>query len=679
MDAHRHFLKEAESRKKSFVIPLLVILAAGILLAVYFFSGLPYRVCTENLRMDQSLYFSAPTEEIGQTFTIPDQAEGLSAVMIAYGREQEKTPARGKLTVRLYEDGSPVGEWTDDTRFLTGDRCRTYRLEKPVPVHAGSTWQITVTDDFTGGEGVAVWTTREEGREPLTVDGELLAGRSLCFRAVYTMTSALQRGILAFLIFLSVCILVILCSRIPDIRRNGYDEKNTGILWVCAVILLCLFAFLYQHDDGLRITHWGIHFLEALQNGQLRNYGAYLEEVCEISNYNIVVHMLTAVCLLPLYLADRLFRLQISMPLYDYWRKLFLILFLAASAKLIGKIGKELGFSEETGNVLGILYLISPSALWGNLGLGQTDCISVCFLLLFMYDMVKKRPLRASFWLSVSVVIKSFPLFFIAAPLLAAALGARKYREILACGAVFQFLPVTSAVLSRTFFRDYAAYAAFSERDWDHFARLFDASVAETSCFLLALLLVCACCFYRARHSSVSEADFILASSAIVFSFLAFVYPNPQWILYPSLFLLLGAFFTCDREDILYILPFFQAGAFLYCMFWFRGNSDTVLLRLGIIGRLFPVWNNDFSFYEYAKYLLPGYYGHLTSVWKTLLSGSVITAFALFLRSRKQADRIGRDSFGSRTVPAVVIPLLFAIDLAVVICSFVMSFALVLC
>ena len=57
----------------------------------------------------------------------------------------------------------------------------------------------------------------------------------------------------------------------------------------------------------------------------------------------------------------------------------------------------------------------------------------------------------------------------------------------------------------------------------------------------------------------------------------------------------------------------------------------------------------------------------------------MITAFALFLRSRKQADRIDRDSFGSRTVPAVVIPLLFAIDLAVVICSFVMSFALVLC
>lgn len=678
MEAHGQILKEAEDRKKLFVIPLLIILGTGILLAVYLFSGLPYRVCTENLRMDQSLYFSTPAEEISQAFTIPDQAEDLSAVMIAFDRKQEKTPARGTLTVRLYEDGSLIREWTDDTRFLIGGCYRTYRLEKPVSVRAGSAWKVTVTDDFSEGEAVAVVTGPEEEREPLTVDGEPLEGRSLCFRAVYTMTSALQRGILAFLIFLSVCILVILCCRIPDIRRNGYDEKNTGILWACAVILLCLFAFLYQHDDGLRITHWGIHFLEALQNGRLRNYGAYLEEICEISNYNIAVHMLTAVFLLPLYLADKLFRLQISMPLYDYWRKLFLILFLTASAKLIGKIGKELGFSEETGNVLGILYLVSPSALWGNLGLGQTDCVSICFMLMFMYDMVKKRPLRASFWLSVSVVIKSFPLFFMAAPLLAAALGARKYREILACGAVFQFLPVTAAVLSRTFFRDYAAYAAFSERDWDHIARLFDVSAAGTSCFLLALLLACAFCFYRARHSSVSEADFLLASSAVVFAFLIFVHPNPQWILYPSLFMLLGAYFVCDREDILFILPFFQTGAFLFCMFWYQGNSDTILLRLGILGRLFPLWNNDFSFFEYAKYLFPGYYAHFAAVGKTLLSGSVITAFVLFLRSRKMADRIDRDSFGSRLVPAVVIPLLFAVNLAVVICSFIMSFALLL-
>ena len=628
--------------------------------------------------MDGMRYFSSPEETVSQAFTLPDDAEGLSAVSIAFGRDREKIPARGTLTVRLYEDNTQTGEWTEDTRFLISAHYKTFRFGKPVPVHAGSTWRITVTDDFTDGEGIAVRTGTDAGLEPLTADGGSPEGQSLCFRAVYTRTSMLQRGVLALVIFLAVCILTVLFSRIPDVCRNGYSEKTLNMVRICAVILMCLFAFLYQHDDGLRITRWGTCFLEALQSGRLRDFGRYLEEVFEISNYSIFVHMITAVFVLPLWIAEKLFRLQISIYLYDSWRKVFLILFLAGSARLIPKIGKKLGFSETAGEVLGILYLLSPAALWGNLAMGQIDCISVFFILLFLYDMAGKRHERAFFWLSVSVVIKEFPLLFIAAPLLAAALGARKYRKILTCGAAFQFLPVLSAVLSRTFFRDYAAYAAFSGRDWDHISRLFDASPAENSCFLLVLLAVCGFCFFKARHSAFTEADFFLASSAAVFAFLIFVEQNPQWILYPSLFLLLGAFFTRGWEDLLWILPVFQIGTFAYCMFRFRGNADTIMLQLGIVGRMFGFSHNCCSFYDYAKHLLPGVYGHFAAVGKTMLSGCVITAFALFLRSRKHTGETDGDTTGSRRVQAVVIPVLFAVSLAFVVCSLLMYFALVI-
>ena len=665
------------TQKKSIWIPLAVMAVTGVLLLIYIFSGAPYHVYTKNPGQNETLFFSDPGELVEQVFYLPDQAESISAIMITFGREHG-TSARGTATVCLYEDDVLIGQWTCNTRFLIDEFYKTFRLEKPAAANDGSTWRITISDDFEDKEYIGVGTSFYSDQPPIVKNGEVIENQSLSFRAVYTMTSQTQRVLFSFVIFLCAGMLCILFSLYPGICRRGYSKDITRIVWTCAVITMCLFAILYQHDDGTRITRWGIHFLDAVRNGQLRNYGQYLEEVYEISNYNVLVHLLTGVLVLPLYIVDRLFHLRLSIELFDYWRKIFLVLFLIQSADLIRKIGKELGFSEEIGNVLGILYMISPSALWGNLSLGQIDCISLYFILLFAYEMLKKRHERAFFWLSVSIVIKEFGLFFVAAPLFAAAAGRGRYKKIAACGAALFFLPVTSKILARTYFIDYAEYAAYSERDWGHIARLFDSGFSETSYFLAVLLIICFLCYYKARHSTFSAEDAILAGTGIAFAFQVFAHQNPQWILYTSLFLLLGSFYVCGREDILCLLPFFQIGAYLFCMFYFRYNSDTVLLKVGIVGQTFRHNDNFYSFYDYARWLFPGYYDRFTSVGKTLLSASIIAAFILFLRSRKRKELIDRNRFGDSRFLAVLVPLLFAIHFAVVISSFVMYFGLII-
>ncbi len=672
-------LKEDKLNKRAFRVFLAVAAAAAVLLAVYVFSGAPYHVYSDFPDPSDFLQLSSADDVVEQDFSLPSEAEGLSAVSVCF-RTEGNNP-RGTVSVSLFENGTPAGQWEYDARFLEDRSYRTFRLDKTLPASPESTYRIrisyTADSDAASDNGIYVGAGFSSGSESLEKNGTALSGQAICFRCIYTQSSVFQRLLLAVLLFLAVCIIGLLIVLYPNIRKNGCNAFNTRIVWTCAVILMCLFAFLYQHDDGVRITSWGKLFLDAVGNGSIRHYARYLEEVYEISNYNIVVHIMTAVFILPLYLVDKLLRLQLDAAFFDYWRKIILLFFLIRSADLMKKITVRLGFSEEAGNVLGILYLISPAVLWGNLGMGQIDCIAVYFILLFILQMLCGRPERAFFWLSVSFVIKAFPLLFIGLPCLAAALGAKRFKKILTCGASFILLPALSAVLSRTFFIDYAAYASLSEWDWGHIDRLFDVSMVHTSLFLLALLLVCFYCFYKARHSALTASDNILAPAAAAFAFLLFVEQNPQWILYTSLFLLLCALFFNRRSDLLWMLPVFVLGAFVYVLFRFQHNSDTIMLAMGWVGQTTELYNHSLTFYDFAQSWFPGYYTWFAYVGKTILCGCAAAAFVLFCRGAKHPEAIDREKFGGNHALAVVLPILFAMYFLVLISSVVMYFALI--
>ena len=660
----------------SFWAGLILLLLSFVALPFYVASGSTYTVFTESQSFDEALQFHNGKDVFRQRISVPEDASSISALMIGLA-----TNARinfGTVNVSLCEDDEVVYQWHLDTRYIEDLTYQTVKFPKPYKVDKEKEYSFVLSEDFMGANNLAVLVTAGEGSGGLTKNGMPVDSRGISYRLAYAASSAAQRTIFAFIVFLTVLTAAVLLFVFEDVvRRKAFRRYSFAALDFCAVIFLLLFTYVFQHYDGKVISYWGYYLIDAAANGNARDYVAYLQEVFKVSDYNILINIFTAVILLPVYLASRIGHLALQVAHYDCWRRLFLVLFTFITSRYIKKIAVCLGAKESSARLLAVFYMISPAVLWGSMAMGQIDCVVVMFMVLSLWCLLRGKYEPAFFWLSVSVSFKQFAFFFLFMPMVCLIIGSAEPKRIARCLLIYLIVPAVSWFLSNIYFYDYAQMASLSERFfWKHMDRLFDASLAETSCFLVVLFTVCFVCLEKSFRKDVKALDYLLAPMVVTTAFQCFIIQNPQWLIYMALFLVLTMFYTEKAEAAVLIQFVFSVSVYVFVCARFPGNVDNTMILGGSVYRMLELENNSFSFMDFAAHYSPYYYEYLARVGKTMLSAASLSGLYVLFRSAKNGMEIREE--GGGPVPACAgILATFAVNAAVLLVSLCIYFGMI--
>lgn len=145
---------------------------------------------------------------------IPNDPLNLMALSIRFGTYDRKN--EGNVVVSLYEDDVLVQEWDYLAARLSDNEYQTFYLDEPHSIEPDHDYCLTVTDEYEGDNGVAVWTSEQADQAPLSSEDGEGSTNSVCFRLGHTETG-LRNKVLAggSIIFAMVVALVAL----------GFDER----------------------------------------------------------------------------------------------------------------------------------------------------------------------------------------------------------------------------------------------------------------------------------------------------------------------------------------------------------------------------------------------------------------------------------------------------------------------
>lgn len=637
----RSITKIIKEHRYSFVIvPFLIF--ASLLYLLYIFSNMPYHTFSPIPVKGKTTSILNDDSVIVQTLSIPNEMTYLSGIMLEFDTAKQINP--GNVTVSLFENDGLISSWETDSGLIRDNEYVTFRLSNEIPISHNSNYNVCVSCNYLGNEKELSLVNDEQGE--------------ICYRVVSSEYSMRQRAVLGGVFF--VCGIILLMAVLFTTHRI--------VTVSCAVAVMVLYSFLFQHGDGVLISSWGYYMLEAIKDGQISHYVSYIiREGIQISNYNIIVNILDAVILAPMYIIDKLFALNAQMYSYDYYRKILLIVCVLLSAAYIQKITKKLGYNEKIGDILSLLFMLSSPVIFGNLAMGQIDCIAILFILLSVYCAMDDKFPMAFFWISFSATIKEFALLFVFIPIVCLLIRKLSIREIIKCIFAFSALPVFSFIISHFVILNYADYASTFESNWNHLSALFSAGIAESSLFVVSILLICFLCLYKAYKGFVKPIDYLFAPLCVICSFSLFVVSNPQWMIYASLIMLFGALFMDCRELSLLLLFSYHVGAFLSIMTRFSNNVDITLFFDGIIGR--GIVGEEYFCYnimnslDHFRAFFPNYYMFVSSAARSLVVASVIACLVFWKKA--DADKTIKEEFCVQSYVNVGVRLFFLVDLFV--------------
>ena len=159
-----------------------------------------------------------------------DKTLPLAKVAVEFGTYSRKN--QGFLHVQLFENKTCISEWHYDTARLADNAYQEFSLDKPYTLHPQDSYYLCISEDYSGDNAVAFWTSDEKGGS-CWQNRRLLQGKSLCYQLTYTNQKLKNRGILlAVLIFLIFGILIA-CKLDEKLLMSGLF-LTLGILYMCA-------------------------------------------------------------------------------------------------------------------------------------------------------------------------------------------------------------------------------------------------------------------------------------------------------------------------------------------------------------------------------------------------------------------------------------------------------------
>lgn len=409
-------------------------------------------------------------------------------------------------------------------------------------------------------------------------------------------------------------------------------------LLAITIVITESYGLIFMHDDGLTITNWAVELLNAFREGRSRDWAIYLSQHGLPSNYNVLVNVANAVWLLPVYLLDTITHMDLGGFAFCAWYKQLLLLITLAGSFYLRKLLLFYELDENYANVIALLYLLNPCMVLGNFAMGQTDCVTVSFLIMFAYYLSQDSMIKAMFWLSAAAAVKDFALLFVVLPAACLLIANTKVRELITYLGVYIVLPVISFFLSHFYFRDYARLSKEIESEkWNHISHLFMFEIVVASAFLIVYSVVLFLNLRKSYRHEVEKRDYYISVFFVVSAFTVFSVLNPQWLVYQLVVLCLGVVIYREFLSEVVLLLMFGMGTVLYIIGMFQGNVDIVATIFGILPKISNWEFNGLTWMNFIDDHWPKYTTYVRYIGKSLMDAAVLLSGYFIIKSESSA------------------------------------------
>ena len=603
-------------RTKQFYLSLLVIVAAVIIAVAYYFSDGKYNRIHEVTRLEGDVIL-----ENGQPFQtdlVFDDSISFISTITARFTIYDRVNV-GQMNIVVYEDDAAIQEFSINTYEIGIDGSLPLKLDSTLTIDPESHYTINMNYTYEGDNAVALQRIEVNSMESSRLQ-----------RALISIVVLVLGAVLAFCIF----------------ENNFPDSLSETKMVIIALPILVLYAFFFNHGDGFVITKWGIRFLDCAFSGDIRNYADIMlaeNGVRYTPNYNILDILITAVTILPLYLVQYFTGFECDdikqLIYYDEFRKISLILAVIITAKYIRKIVISLKGSTRAANTASLLYIISPALLYCNIGMGQIDCISVLFLSLFFYEYINDKKCHAMLFLSISMLIKSFPLLLVMIPLVCISINKRRLPDIKSLTCLLTPW-VISRILSSFVFVNYYKYSELAEREWDHVGGFLHITWAHSSLFMLVFVILCFVLLFSNKTREADCKKLLLISSLLVAGDLTFfVDDNPQWFVY-ALFIMIISIPLCHgiHKAVVSVVTYSLTGL-VYTFSAFYEHVDLNMVYQSLIGNYYDFKIRS-SYMLVFNHLMPNYVPYISIAAKTIMVCMVLLSLYWSYENRDSKQNV---------------------------------------
>ena len=343
-----------------------------------------------------------------------------------------------------------------------------------------------------------------------------------------------------------------------------------GLIFVAGILLVS-----FTYGDILITTRHGINFWNILFNGRILHF--YQDNIVPSGNlyiatentaaiYNFLVYFVFAVWNFPLWLLERFADVDVMNNIFCLiYMKLLPVCATLLCAKIIGKILKETGATQERIKFTQYLYLSSTVILTNVLITARYDSLCSIFMLLSMYYYLRKNFGKFLFYSGIAFCFNyiSFAMFL---PLLL--LKEKNLRKIFK-NFLIVLMPYILTTIPFLFGR--TALSTGGHTTFSLISMLFSKTNGLFSWFHVFYSVILVYCFLSDKEKADDENLVFWISFASITSVFAFCFSTPYWVtlFVPFMELIIG--FSDTKKYILFIALEFTGMFGVVCgkMFYF--------------------------------------------------------------------------------------------------------------
>jgi len=267
-----------------------------------------------------------------------------------------------------------------------------------------------------------------------------------------------------------------------------------------------------------------------------------LDETNTAASYNIVIYLILAIWVSPLYILKHVTFLSNYEDLVNLWGRILGIGLSVYSSVILRRLFKKIFSGQSKSRWAGYFFISSPLILYCVIITDQFDIISVILTLLALFLYFDKKYYSFSLIMSIAICFKLFPLLIFVPLILLVEKNILKLLQYVGIAvSVFAFTTISSSCFDVGFNKVQGLL-----QDRHDFKDLFlmaqiPGGIKNISLFLFCIIIICSIAYF----TRVKEGDLPVISclfcAASYASLFIFVNWHPQWfvILLPFLTLII--------------------------------------------------------------------------------------------------------------------------------------------
>ncbi|MDL2218928.1 glycosyltransferase 87 family protein [Ruminococcaceae bacterium OttesenSCG-928-O06] len=362
------------------------------------------------------------------------------------------------------------------------------------------------------------------------------------------------------------------------------EGRRLLLFWVVAMAA----ALFFVHPDAAETASHAWLFLESVFSGQPRSFygvvAAHQNAFAYLNNahYNIIVYMVYAVPLLPVYLVCAFLGAAPPQLLLTFVGKGLCVAFLAACLPVLRRIAALLGLGEESAAAAPVVFAALLPVGFSAVVMGQYDVMAVFAMLVGWWCWLRGRMWPFVLWFGAAIALKSLPLLLFVPLLL---LREKRIGHLALYGVCSLWLVVPTALLYRG--------VTFSKTVFDAamMDRLFATRLMggrEVPLFAAAMVVLCVVAwFWRPGEKSLGGTSALVGLWVFGLAMILVEW-HPQWVILLAPFLQLTTLAqpAGQRRGWLLVDVLLCMGFALVCWAAFPGQLEANLLGAGLLGML---------------------------------------------------------------------------------------------